>query len=110
MQAAARAWQPLVALRTLSLTLPRSLSRESADDVIRACGSLRTLNLRYPAGSVDTSYLMRHLEHLPSLQRLEVTAQRVLFSTGFSGGDGGDVLTRSLVYTPFVLLGVCSSA
>ena len=92
MQVTAAAWEPLAALRTLSLTLPRSLSRESTDDLVRACGSLRTLTLQYPAGSVDTSYLMRHVEHMGSLQRLEVTAQRVLFSAGFGGGAGGEDL------------------
>ena len=85
MQVAAPAWEPLATLRTLSMSLPRSLSRDSADDIIRACPSLRTLRLQYPAGSVDTSYLARHAERCPSLQLLEVTAQRMLFNATFGG-------------------------
>ena len=84
----APAWEPLAALRTLSMSLPRSLSRDSADDVIRVCGALRTLRLQYPAGSVDTSYLARLAECCASLQLLEVTAQRMLFHTTFGGGAG----------------------
>lgn len=85
LQVAAPAWESLANLRTLSLSLPRSLSRDSADDVLRACGSLRTLRLQYPAGSVDTSYLARHAERCASLQLLEITAQRMLFNATFGG-------------------------
>ena len=86
-QVTASAWAPLATLRTLTLSLPRSLSRDSADNIIRACEALRTLRLHYPAGSVDTSYLARHAEQRrASLQLLEVTAQRMLFSTTFGGG------------------------
>ncbi len=46
MQVTAAAWEPLAGLRTLSLSMPRSLSRDSADNVLRACTSLRTLRLQ----------------------------------------------------------------
>ena len=85
LQVATPAWEPLTTLRTLSLSLPRSLSRDSADDILRACKSLRTLRLQYPGGSVDTSYLARHAERCTSLQLLDITAQRMLFNSTFSG-------------------------
>ena len=88
-QVTAAAWEPLAGLRTLSLSLPRSLSRDSADNVLRACTSLRTLRLQFPAGSVDTAYLARHAERCASLQLLEVTAQRMLFTKTLDGGAGG---------------------
>ena len=88
MQVTASAWEPLSALRTLSLSLPRNLSRDSADNVLRACTSLRTLSLQFPAGSVDTAYLARHAERCASLQLLEVTTQRMLFTKNLDGGGG----------------------
>jgi len=87
-QVTAAAWAPLAGLRTLSLTLPRSLSRDTADDVLRACAALRTLRLHFPAGSVDTAYLARHAERCGSLQLLEVTAQRMLFTKTLDSSAG----------------------
>ena len=88
-QVTASAWEPLASLRTLSLSMPRSLSRDSADNILRACGALRTLRLQFPAGSVDTAYLARHADNCESLQLLEVTAQRMLFTKTLGGGATG---------------------
>ncbi len=45
--------------------------------------------VQFPAGSVDTAYLARHAENCKSLQLLEVTAQRMLFTKTLDGGAAG---------------------